>query len=98
VRSPLPATTTRTIGACRYRSAAGPAYPTTARATPSTSTSRGAAPRIRTRADLWAWEHIYHQFGLTRPLHRDRGGKPKMQESWHIEETGKELAEESANE
>ncbi|HVV84378.1 MAG TPA: hypothetical protein VHE35_15025 [Kofleriaceae bacterium] len=40
--------------------------------------------------DVWAWEEIYHQFGLTRPLHRDRGGKQKPEE-WHIEETGKEL-------
>jgi hypothetical protein len=43
------------------------------------------------KVDLWAWEQIYHQFGLTRPLHRDRGGSAKTQESWHIEETGKEL-------
>ncbi|KAB2899720.1 MAG: hypothetical protein F9K40_10000 [Kofleriaceae bacterium] len=41
-------------------------------------------------ADVWAWEEIYHQFGLTRPLHRDRGGGRKP-ESWHIEQTGKEL-------
>jgi hypothetical protein len=39
--------------------------------------------------DLWGWEQIYHQFGLTRPLHRDLGGEKSKQESWHIEETGK---------
>jgi hypothetical protein len=54
------------------------------------------SPTDPNKVDLWAWEHIYHQFGLTRPLHRDRGGKASMQESWHIEETGKELEEESA--
>ena len=42
-------------------------------------------------ADVWAWEQIYHQFGLTRPLHKDRGGKKSTQESWHIEEAGKGL-------
>jgi hypothetical protein len=41
--------------------------------------------------DLWGWEQIYHQFGLTRPLHRDHGGKDSMQEHWHVEETGKSL-------
>lgn len=40
--------------------------------------------------DKWAWEEIYHQFGLTRPLHKDRSPKKKP-EAWHIEETGKEL-------
>ncbi|MBA3540661.1 MAG: hypothetical protein H0T79_13705, partial [Deltaproteobacteria bacterium] len=44
--------------------------------------------------DLWAWEQIYHQFGLTRPLHKERGGKASEQESWHIEETGKDIAQE----
>ncbi|HEX7835922.1 MAG TPA: hypothetical protein VF469_00590, partial [Kofleriaceae bacterium] len=42
-------------------------------------------------SDVWAWEQVYHQFGLTRPLHKDRGGKKSTQESWHIEETGKGL-------
>lgn len=56
------------------------------------------SPSDPNKVDLWAWEHIYHQFGLTRPLHRDRGGKASMQESWHIEETGKDLEEESAGE
>lgn len=42
--------------------------------------------------DLWGWEQIYHQFGLTRPLHKDRGMAPSQQESWHVEETGKQLA------
>jgi hypothetical protein len=37
--------------------------------------------------DVWAWENIYHQFGLTRPLHRDRVKKDA--EEWHIEETSK---------
>ena len=41
--------------------------------------------------DLWGWEEIYHQFGLTRPLHKDKGGDSKMQEHWHVEETGKQL-------
>lgn len=41
---------------------------------------------------LVAWEQIYHQFGLTRPLHKDRGGKKREQESWHIDETGKDIA------
>lgn len=40
--------------------------------------------------DKWAWEEIYHQFGLTRPLHKDRSPSKKP-EAWHIEETGKEL-------
>jgi hypothetical protein len=43
------------------------------------------------KSDVWGWEHIYHQFGLTRPLHRDRTS-PADEESWHIEETGKDLA------
>jgi len=42
--------------------------------------------------DLWAWEEVYHQFGLTRPLHRDRGFSGHDAEHWHIEETGKQLA------
>lgn len=48
------------------------------------------------KVDLWGWEQLYHQFGLTRPLHRDRGGKASTQESWHIEETGKDLEVEEA--
>lgn len=48
------------------------------------------------KKDLWGWEQIYHQFGLTRPLHKDRGGKASTQESWHLEETGKALEEEPA--
>jgi hypothetical protein len=48
------------------------------------------------KVDLWGWEQIYHQFGLTRPLHRDRGGKASTQESWHLEETGKDLETEEA--
>ena len=43
------------------------------------------------KSDVWGWEHIYHQFGLTRPLHRDRASAAD-EESWHIEETGKDLA------
>jgi hypothetical protein len=42
--------------------------------------------------DRWAWEPVYHQFGLTRPLHQDRGYKGHDAEDWHIEETGKQLA------
>jgi hypothetical protein len=45
--------------------------------------------------DLWGWEQIYHQFGLTRPLHRDRGFSGSKPESWHVEETGKSLATEA---
>ena len=41
--------------------------------------------------DVWAWEQVYHQFGLTRPLHRDHGRAKSTQESWHIEETGKSI-------
>jgi hypothetical protein len=41
------------------------------------------------KADVWAWEQIYHQFGLTRPLHQDLGGSSP--ESWHIEETDKKV-------
>jgi hypothetical protein len=41
--------------------------------------------------DLWAWEEVYHQFGLTRPLHKDRGFTGNDAEHWHIEETGKQL-------
>ncbi|HRC56913.1 MAG TPA: hypothetical protein PKU97_13365, partial [Kofleriaceae bacterium] len=48
------------------------------------------------KVDLWGWEQIYHQFGLTRPLHRDRGGKASTQESWHLEETGKHLEADEA--
>jgi hypothetical protein len=42
--------------------------------------------------DLWAWEEVYHQFGLTRPLHKDRGFTGNDAEHWHIEETGKQIA------
>jgi hypothetical protein len=41
--------------------------------------------------DVWAWEHVYHQFGLTRPLHKDRGVAKSLQENWHIEETEKQI-------
>jgi hypothetical protein len=41
--------------------------------------------------DLWAWEDIYKQFGLHRPLHRDIQSQPNLQEHWHIEETSKQL-------
>lgn len=44
-----------------------------------------------TKTDLWGYEEIYHQFGLTRPLHIDRGVAKKLQEPWHIEETGKKI-------
>jgi hypothetical protein len=54
------------------------------------------SPDDPNKVDLWAWEQVYHQFGLTRPLHKDRGGKSSTQESWHIEETGKELEDEGA--
>jgi hypothetical protein len=40
-----------------------------------------------TKADVWGWEQIYHQFGLTRPLHRALTSYSP--ESWHIEETDK---------
>jgi hypothetical protein len=40
--------------------------------------------------DVWGWEEVYHQFGLTRPLHKDRGGS-QTPEYWHVEETGKKL-------
>jgi|GEM_PF-5854022 len=40
--------------------------------------------------DVWGWEEVYHQFGLTRPLHKDRGG-PQTPEHWHVEETGKKI-------
>jgi hypothetical protein len=46
------------------------------------------------QTDLWAWEEVYHQFGLTRPLHKDLGFSGHNAEHWHIEETGKQLATE----
>jgi hypothetical protein len=42
------------------------------------------------KKDVWGYEEIYHQFGLTRPLHKDKGGGDKPEE-WHVEETGKEI-------
>ncbi|HEX8113696.1 MAG TPA: hypothetical protein VF516_38455, partial [Kofleriaceae bacterium] len=50
------------------------------------------SPENPEATDLWAWEQIYHQFGLTRPLHRDRGFSGHDAEHWHIEETGKQIA------
>ncbi len=50
------------------------------------------SPKDPKATDLWAWEEIYHQFGLTRPLHRDRGFQGRDAEHWHIEETGKQIA------
>ncbi|HRC59145.1 MAG TPA: D-alanyl-D-alanine carboxypeptidase family protein, partial [Kofleriaceae bacterium] len=41
--------------------------------------------------DVWAWEDIYKQFGLHRPLHKTLVSDANLQENWHIEETGKEL-------
>lgn len=43
--------------------------------------------------DVWAWEDIYKQFGLHRPLHKTLVSDAKLQENWHIEETGKKLAD-----
>ena len=40
--------------------------------------------------DVWAWENIYHQFGLTRPLHKTLVSGT-LQEYWHIEETSKKI-------
>jgi hypothetical protein len=40
--------------------------------------------------DIWAWEEIYHQFGLLRPRHKNLVSGT-LKESWHIEETGKQL-------
>ena len=41
--------------------------------------------------DVWAWEDIYKQFGLHRPLHKNLQSDVNLQENWHIEETGKKL-------
>ncbi|MCX5742379.1 MAG: D-alanyl-D-alanine carboxypeptidase family protein [Proteobacteria bacterium] len=41
--------------------------------------------------DEWAWEEIYHQFGLLRPLHKDLGFTGSKAEHWHVEETGKNI-------
>jgi hypothetical protein len=43
--------------------------------------------------DVWAWEDVYKQFGLHRPLHKTLQSNPKTQEHWHIEETDKKLDE-----
>lgn len=43
--------------------------------------------------DVWAWEDIYKQFGLHRPLHKTLVSDAKLQENWHIEETSKKLAD-----
>lgn len=44
------------------------------------------------KGDVWAWEDIYKQFGLHRPLHKDLVSDVNLQENWHIEETSKKLA------
>ena len=41
--------------------------------------------------DVWAWEDVYKQFGLHRPLHKSLVSDGNLQENWHIEETGKKL-------
>jgi hypothetical protein len=48
-------------------------------------------PASENKTDVWAWEDIYKQFGLHRPLHKDRVSSANLQENWHIEETSKKL-------
>lgn len=47
--------------------------------------------------DVWAWEEVYKQFGLHRPLHKTLVSSANLQENWHIEETGKKLDDDGAD-
>ncbi len=47
--------------------------------------------------DVWAWEDVYKQFGLHRPLHKTLVSSAELQENWHIEETDKKLDDDSAD-
>ncbi len=64
----------------------------TGRAVDVTIPWRSAGKDAATNAtDVWAWEDVYKQFGLHRPLHKTLVSDAKLQENWHIEETGKKL-------
>lgn len=45
----------------------------------------------KNQSDVWGWEELYTQFGLHRPLHKDKVSSTNLQECWHIEETSKKL-------